>query len=67
MVPAMNPVSKSAFFEAVGPLDVHPRPDVSTFKGRYHTSIWEIQTTRRVVGKDISDSHGVEETQFFLK
>lgn len=62
----MKQVSEKEFFAAVGPLDVHPRVNVASLKGRYHTSNWEVQHTRRLVGRTESDSHAAEPTKFFL-
>ena len=61
----MMQVSKEAFFAAMNPLNVHPRPDIPSLKGRYHTTIWEMPD-RRVIGKDTSDSHIVEPTRYWL-
>lgn len=62
----MKPVTKEAFFAAIGPTDTMPRVDVASFKGRYHRSIWET-SGRAVVGESFSDSHGSEPTVFFLR
>lgn len=58
-------VSKDDFFAKVGPMDVNPRVDGATLKGRFYTSHWETPG-RHVVGRSVSDGWGIEETQFFL-
>lgn len=62
----MNQVSETEFFRTVGQLNVHPRVDVATLKGRNHVSHWEmLDGARRVVGRSESDSWDVEPTKFF--
>lgn len=58
-------VTEKEFFAEVGPRDVNPRVDVATLRDRHHVSNWEDQA-RRPVGRCVSDSWGVEATQFFL-
>jgi hypothetical protein len=41
---AMREVSKKSFFEVIGPMNVHPRPEPD------HTE-WLCQITRQVVGR----------------
>lgn len=41
---AMNEVSREKFFEVVGPMNVHPRPE-------HDHSEWASLTTRQVVGR----------------
>jgi hypothetical protein len=61
----MIEVTKEEFFARVGPMDVNPRVDVPTLKGRHHTSWWE--TPQRVlVGKSTADGWGIDPTQFWL-
>lgn len=63
----MTQVSSQEFFTKIGPLNVHPRPDVRTFKDRWHTSEWKMRdNTWRVIGRSESDSWGLEETRFYL-
>jgi hypothetical protein len=62
----MRQVTQAEFFAVIGPQDVHPRVDATTLRERHHVSMWEGRHTRQVVGKSISDSYGVEPTQFFL-
>lgn len=62
----MIEVTKDVFFKTVGPLDVHPRVDVATLKERKHVSNWEMNHTRKRVGRSIPDSHGIDPTLFFL-
>lgn len=63
----MRSVTKDTFFKTVNPLNVHPRVDVATLKARHHVSYWEMQDgTRAVIGRSESDSHGVDDTRYFL-
>lgn len=61
----MKQVSKEQFFAKVGPLDVNPRVDVTTLRNRHHVSNWE-DRSRVQIGRSVSDSWGIEATQFFL-
>ena len=61
----MRPVTEQEFWMTVGPMDVHPRVDETTLKGRHHESDFETRS-RAVVGRVISDSHGIEPSQYFL-
>lgn len=54
----MRKVTKDEFYKAVGPQNVHPRVDVSTFKDEMHVSTWEHLETRAVVGMTKSSSWG---------
>jgi hypothetical protein len=63
----MRHVSKEEFFAAIGPLDVNPRVEMSTLKDRLHVSQWEMQNTRQHIGTSVSDSWGVNATQFYLR
>ncbi len=64
----MIPVSKAEFFAMVGRLNVHPRVDASTLKGRYHVSHWEMQDgTRKVVGQSKSDSWSIDPTEYAVQ
>lgn len=56
-------VTKDAFFRRIGPMNVHPR--VGDQAGRYHSSSWETPA-RVVVGRSVSDAHGIEPTRFWL-
>lgn len=60
----MREVSEREFFDKVGPLDVHPRVDMNSLKTSVHVSMWEIQTTRQVVG--LSESATNKPTKFYL-
>lgn len=61
----MKPATEAEFFARMNPLDVHPRVDVSTLRGRFHTSHWE--TRERVcLGTSVSDSHSVDPTRYSL-
>lgn len=62
----MRKVTKEEFFATVGPLNVHPRVDMASLKTREHASTWEDLNTRRVVGRTVSDSWGIEPIQCFL-
>lgn len=54
-------VSKDEFFAKMNPLDVHPR-----IQGRYpYTSLWELQYSRRVIGKSVGHQDG-SHTYFLL-
>ncbi len=62
----MKEISRTEFFATVGSLNVHPRPDISTFNGRYFASEWELlDNSRRIVGRSVSDSWGVGPTKFY--
>ena len=61
----MQKVTKNEFYNKMGPQNVHPRPDESTFKGRFFTSHWELKN-RQVVGKSVSDSWGIKPTDYYL-
>lgn len=62
----MKLVTKDEFFAAMN-CNVHPRPDVSTFKGRFHISHWEMQdNSRRVLGMCRSDSWAALPTEYYL-
>lgn len=58
-------ISREAFFATVGQMDVHPMVDERTLKGRFYTSIWKLRN-QKIVGKTISDSHGIEPGQYFV-
>lgn len=60
----MEEVSKDAFFASVGHRDVHPTPDITSFKFRHHWSEWRLRGGR-LVGVSYSDSHASEPTRFF--
>lgn len=57
--------TEAEFFARMNPLNVHPRVDVSTLRGRFHTSYWETPDRRRL-GVSVSDSHSVELTRYSL-
>lgn len=60
-------VTKEQFFAVVGPLNVHPRPDVRSFKGRDFVSDWELQdNTRERVGVNVSDFWACLPGAYFL-
>lgn len=62
----MKPVTQAEFFAVINPLDVHPRVDVGSLKDRWHSSQWEIQSTRRVVGMSKSDSWASQPTEYYI-
>jgi hypothetical protein len=62
----MRQVTKEQFFAVMNPLDVHPRVDATTLRHRWHVSHWEIQSTRNVIGISKSDSHAIEDAEYFL-
>lgn len=62
----MQKVTKAEFFSAIGNGDIHPRPVVETFRGRFFTSMWEEQKTRKLVGKSINDSYGINGGEYYL-
>jgi hypothetical protein len=58
-------VTKDQFFAVIGQMDVHPRVEVASLKGRVFTSKWE--TPRREhIGTSHSDSYGINPTIFEL-
>ena len=57
-------VSKSDFYAKMI-MDVMPRVDESTLKGRFFVSYWELRN-REIIGKTISDSWGIEDGEYFL-
>lgn len=61
----MMQVSKERFFAVIGPMNVNPRVDVSSFKSRVHVSHWEHGETREIVGRSETSMFG-EPTKFFL-
>jgi hypothetical protein len=61
----MKQVTKEEFFAIVGPRDINPRVDVATLRNRHHVSNWE-DRSRLQVGRTVSDSWGIQATQFFL-
>jgi hypothetical protein len=63
----MREVTREEFFRVINQLDVHPVPDVNTFKERYFKSVWKMQdSTRRVVGETVTDSHQGDPTVYKL-
>jgi hypothetical protein len=64
-MPDFKSATRAHFFARINSLDVHPRVDVGTLKGRYHVSYWEMPD-RRCIGKSVSDSYGIDATVFFL-
>ena len=61
----MTRISKSDFFEKIGPRNVTPRVDQSSLPQRYHVSLWETRT-RIVMAKTVTDSWGVKPTEFWI-
>lgn len=61
----MRQVDADEFFRIMGPLDVHPRVDSSTFREPWTISNWELRETRKVVG--VSKSNGYGGHQYFVE
>lgn len=64
--PDMIRVSREHFFATVGQMDVHPRTDMASLKGRYHHSVWE-SPNRVAQGESFSDSWGAEPRVYFAR
>ena len=62
----MKRTTKTEFFRRVKQLDINPQVDESTLKSRWHTSIWKTRNGT-ILGKTVSDSWGIEGTQFWLQ
>ena len=62
----MQVVDKDRFFAVVGPLDVCPKVDQQSLKGRFHVSRWETRYSRTMIGETTSDSWGIVPTTYTL-
>jgi hypothetical protein len=62
----MRRVTKTEFFDFIGPRNVNPRVDAASLRNRIHVSHWELQPSRQVVGLSKSDGWGVNATEFYL-
>lgn len=54
----MQKVTRQEFYNAIRPLDVHPRVDLASLPNEMHVSTWELRGSRRVVGISKTSSWG---------